>query len=71
MLYDAAVKAGARIHLDTGAVNVEMDPPRVTLMDQSVLEADLVIGADGPRSIARRVLLGDECLEFEGHSLFT
>ena len=35
------------------------DPrPRVTLASGTVLEADIVIGADGPRSIVRPVVLG-------------
>lgn len=71
MLHDAAVKAGAIVQFDAGVVNVETYPPRVTLTDQNVLKADLIIGADGPRSITRRTLFGEERIKLEGHSLFT
>ncbi|KAI0266066.1 hypothetical protein BC834DRAFT_843152 [Gloeopeniophorella convolvens] len=34
--------------------------PRVELVSGEVLEADVIIGADGPYSIARRAVLGDD-----------
>ncbi|GJE93239.1 FAD/NAD(P)-binding domain-containing protein [Phanerochaete sordida] len=60
LVYRLAVEAGAIV--DFGVSVAEVAPgnprPRVTLSTGEVLEADLVIGADGPRSIVRPVVLG-------------
>ncbi|EIW83412.1 FAD/NAD(P)-binding domain-containing protein [Coniophora puteana RWD-64-598 SS2] len=71
MLYDAAINAGARIHPNTRAVNVQTNPPRVTLSDRTILEADLIIGADGSQSLVKRVMCGEGDVKPEGHTLFT
>ncbi|EIW83388.1 FAD/NAD(P)-binding domain-containing protein [Coniophora puteana RWD-64-598 SS2] len=73
MLYKAAVNIGVNIRFGKRVVNVETDleRPRVTLADRTILEADLIIGADGPNSFVRRTLFGDGPVNFEGHTLFT
>ncbi|EIW83389.1 FAD/NAD(P)-binding domain-containing protein [Coniophora puteana RWD-64-598 SS2] len=73
MIYNAAIKAGANIHFGKRVVNVQTDSERpcVTLSDRSILQADLIIGADGPNSVVRRILFGDGPVKPEGHTLFT
>ncbi len=56
MLYDLAVSAGARVDFAVDVVSVEPgDPnPQVTSVTGQIFTADIVIGADGPRSVVRR-----------------
>src|SRR6266545_454440 len=57
MLYDLAVCAGASITFNTEIVSVYVDEekemPMAMLADGTLLTADLIIGADGSRSVAR------------------
>ena len=70
-LYDAAIDAGVHVQFNKRAVDVTTNPPRVTLSDQTVLEADLVIGADRSQSVTRKVMLGGGGAEPKGHTIFT
>lgn len=55
----AAAAAGAELHTDAEVVEVaQVSAPHVQLHDGRVIEADLVIGADGVRSGTRKVLFG-------------
>ncbi|KAI0692644.1 FAD/NAD(P)-binding domain-containing protein [Cytidiella melzeri] len=62
MVHRLAVASGAKV--DFGATVVEVTPgeprPSVTLASGEVITADIVIGADGPRSLVRKVVLGEE-----------
>jgi len=73
MLYNAAVNAGVNICFSEQVVNVETDLEcaRVILADRTIVEADLIIGADGPNSFVRKTLFGDGPVKFEGHTVFT
>ncbi|EON65108.1 hypothetical protein W97_04344 [Coniosporium apollinis CBS 100218] len=59
LLYDAALAAGATVHLRRAISTVDDSGPcpSVTLKDGSRLEADLIIGADGIRSRVRSSIL--------------
>ncbi|KAG0709253.1 hypothetical protein DFH29DRAFT_978816 [Suillus ampliporus] len=71
MLYRAAVGAGARITYNAPVVKVHSNPPRVELQDGTVFKADMVIGADGPRSTVREAVIGWPSEEVpEGHSAY-
>lgn len=62
MLKDAAIENGVNVRTGTSAVSVE---PRehgqqvVTLKSGETIRADVVIGADGVRSIVREVVVGE------------
>jgi 2-polyprenyl-6-methoxyphenol hydroxylase-like FAD-dependent oxidoreductase len=49
---------GATIRVGTRVASVDAETGRVTLEDGSSLEADVVIGADGLRSVVRTAVLG-------------
>ncbi|OJA10682.1 hypothetical protein AZE42_01049 [Rhizopogon vesiculosus] len=71
MLHRAAVSAGARITYNTPVAKVHANPPRVELQDGTVLKADMVIGADGPRSTVREAVVGWQDEEVpQGHSAY-
>jgi salicylate hydroxylase len=74
IVHELAVSAGAKI--DFGATVTAVSPgdpnPSVTLDNEEVLTADVVIGADGPRSIVRRLVAEDEeDAQTEGHTVLT
>lgn len=62
MVYQLATASGARVDFGVGVQSVAPgDPaPSVTLSTGEVLTADIVIGADGPASIVRPVVLDRE-----------
>lgn len=61
-----------RIHLGKRLVNIDDSGKQVTLhfADGSKAEADVVIGADGARSMVRNLLLGYEDYLYAGYSAF-
>jgi len=63
MLHDLALSAGASITLNAEVTSVSFDTskrlPTAVLADGTVLNADLVIGADGYRSIVRETVTGE------------
>lgn len=65
ILVDAAIAAGATVHLDRGIAGItqQRDSVAATFSDGTAAEYDLVVGADGVRS-ATRALLG---IELETH----
>lgn len=63
LLYKLAKSAGVRVDFDTEVTAVhqgteKVPNPSVTLANGEVITADFLIGADGPRSIVRPVVLG-------------
>ncbi|KAI0630781.1 FAD/NAD-P-binding domain-containing protein [Trametes polyzona] len=67
VLYTLATDAGATVDLHTEVTAIqqgsdEIPNPSVTLANGDVLTADMIIGADGYRSIVREVVLEDEDL---------
>ncbi|HEY3895899.1 MAG TPA: FAD-dependent monooxygenase [Pseudonocardiaceae bacterium] len=53
-------KADLRLGCSIGHIENTADGVRVTLTDETVLDADLLIGADGIHSAVRRMVFGDE-----------
>ncbi|KAI0741980.1 FAD/NAD(P)-binding domain-containing protein [Daedaleopsis nitida] len=65
LLYKLAVEAGAKIRVHSKVQSIHpgttrASRPRVVLEDGEVLEADIVIGADGNKSTVREVVLGEK-----------
>ena len=63
LLYELATSLGVRVEFNTEVIATEpgndVQPnPRVTLSTGEVVSPDLVIGADGPRSVVRQTVLG-------------
>lgn len=62
MLYDLAISAGATVDFDTTITSVsvdeETDTPHVLLANGTILKADVVVGADGYRSVVREAVTG-------------
>ena len=47
ILYDAALKAGAVVQFNKRVTTIDTGEPSLTLIDGSIITADLIIGADG------------------------
>lgn len=62
MVYSLAVNSGAKVDfgVTVESVNPGNPKPTVKLSTGEILTADVVIGADGPRSIVRPVVLNRE-----------
>ncbi|KAH9840023.1 FAD/NAD(P)-binding domain-containing protein [Rhodofomes roseus] len=65
LLYTLATSAGVRVDFNTEVVAVhqgteQVPNPSVSLLNGEVVTADFLIGADGPRSIVRKAVLGRE-----------
>ncbi|KAL3424113.1 3-hydroxybenzoate 6-hydroxylase [Phlyctema vagabunda] len=58
VLVETAEKLGVDIRINSGARGVDFSKPAVLLADGSEFSADLVIGADGLKSVCREALLG-------------
>ncbi|KAH7927839.1 FAD/NAD(P)-binding domain-containing protein [Leucogyrophana mollusca] len=59
ILHAAALAAGAHISYNATVVSVLANPPRVRLANGEELQADMVIGADGPHSLVRDAIEGE------------
>lgn len=59
LVYRLAVESGAKVDFGVSVKSVTPGNPKptVTLSTGEVLQADIVIGADGPRSFVRSVVL--------------
>lgn len=57
-----AEERGAKILFNSQVVSIDVEKPAVELKDGTILEADLIIGADGKgcriKLLANRLLLG-------------
>ena len=63
LLYELATSLGVRVDFNRAVVAIEpgddtSPSPKVTLSTGEVLTPDLLIGADGPRSVVRQAVLG-------------
>lgn len=71
-LVDAAVAAGCVIEYGCTFTSIDFSAPAVTVADGRVLEADLIVGADGEGSQCRALLLGRPDPPFHfGHKVFS
>ncbi|KAK9450072.1 3-hydroxybenzoate 6-hydroxylase-like protein [Limtongia smithiae] len=73
ILHDAAVKNGIEIHTSSRVAHVDEDIPCVTLEDGRKFKADVIIGADGIRSLVRNSIfpeLNDDVYVPSGSSAF-
>lgn len=69
MLYRIAISAGARISFGCPVKSVDPDAPSVTLANGRKLYGDLIIGADGDKSVVRKALDGGD--EEEDDDIYT
>lgn len=62
MLYRLAVEAGVIVQFGATVEEVKPEKPRpsVRLASGEEVSADIIIGADGPRSLVRETVLGEE-----------
>jgi salicylate hydroxylase len=60
LLEKAIAMENVRLQVNTQVVNVRFEPAAVELADGSVIKADVVLAADGIKSIIRGKLLGDD-----------
>lgn len=60
MLYDEAIRGGADIHLGTTALSIDTAKGTIATDSHGVLEADVIVGADGIEGLSRRILLQEE-----------
>ncbi|EFQ98941.1 salicylate hydroxylase [Nannizzia gypsea CBS 118893] len=58
ILLREANRLGVDIRLDSTVIGIDFDSPAVRLLDKPDFHADVVIGADGLRSVCRQALLG-------------
>ncbi|OAP60201.1 hypothetical protein AYL99_05203 [Fonsecaea erecta] len=63
ILHQRAKELGVEVVLNHRVVQYDPDTPSFTKEDGTTLTADLIIGADGLKSIARRTLLGERYTE--------
>ncbi|TFK90818.1 FAD/NAD(P)-binding domain-containing protein [Polyporus arcularius HHB13444] len=77
LLHRLATGAGAKVLLNSKVTSIRQGTrrssrPKVTLANGDVLIADILIGADGYKSIVRDVVLGEEdCAKPGGMTLYT
>ena len=77
LLYELATDAGAQIDFNTEVISIHQGSagvpnPSVTLANGDVLTADIIVGADGYKSMVREVVLEEEdCAEPAGMTLYT
>jgi salicylate hydroxylase len=75
MLYNLAISVGATVIFNSTVTSVavdETDTALVQLEDGTVLKADVVVGADGYKSLVRDIVNGTEDDGVDsGHSLVT
>lgn len=59
-LYEGALDAGAEVITGVEVTKIDTDGCSLTLAHGDVLSADVIIGADGPRGLGRRMLLAQD-----------
>jgi len=58
ILVEEAYRVGVIIHLDSTAIGIDFERPAVLVKNKPDFEADILIGADGLKSVCREALLG-------------
>jgi len=58
ILTEEAIRLGVEIHLDSTVIGVDFQKPSVFVKGKSEFVVDVVIGADGLKSVCRKLLLG-------------
>ncbi|MCJ1400746.1 hypothetical protein MMC11_003954 [Xylographa trunciseda] len=58
VLVEAAQKEGVQIQLGSSVTSIDFTTPRVHVRDKPSVDADIIIGADGLKSICREEMLG-------------
>ncbi|KAF1983592.1 FAD/NAD(P)-binding domain-containing protein [Aulographum hederae CBS 113979] len=59
-MHKRALEVGVEIEVDSKIVDYDFDRPSLTLENGSVHAADLIVAADGVKSLARGIILGDK-----------
>ena len=70
MLYRRAIEAGATISFGSDVVLVDSSTPCITLANGKKIFGDIIIGADGGKSIVRKIFFEDKG-EKEKDDIFT
>ncbi|KAI0722415.1 FAD/NAD(P)-binding domain-containing protein [Fomitopsis betulina] len=71
ILYEAAIAQGAEVRFNARVVDVEPEEGAVQLDSGEILQADVIIGADGERGLCRRLVLGrEERVQPSGFAMF-
>ncbi|KAJ7146797.1 hypothetical protein C8R44DRAFT_691229 [Mycena epipterygia] len=60
LLYEEALSYGVEFRLGTTAVSIDVEQVAITVDSGDVLQADVIIGADGISGITRQILLEEE-----------
>ncbi|KAJ7116698.1 hypothetical protein C8R44DRAFT_709019 [Mycena epipterygia] len=63
LLYEEALSRGVEFQLGTTAVSIDVEQGAVTVDSGDVLQADVIIGADGISGITRQILLQEENID--------
>ena len=72
MILDLTLESGVEIDYNARVVDVDPDTPAVMLADERVLDADIIVGADGVNSIVRSKLSGiDQKLKYGSFSNYS
>ena len=72
MTRDLTTLAGVKIEFNSEVVNVDADAGTVQLANGRTYSADLIVGADGPNSVAREAIVGEkEELEIGPHCTYS
>ena len=58
ILVEEAVRLGVKMQLGSAVIKIDFEKPSVHVKDKPEVHADLILGADGLKSICRETLLG-------------
>ncbi|PVH74524.1 FAD/NAD(P)-binding domain-containing protein [Cadophora sp. DSE1049] len=68
VLYEAAVREGVKVRFGCRVETIDEEKPSVKLTSGETVEADLIVGADGIKSIVRPAVLGGKDIQLEPNS---
>ncbi|KAJ7471053.1 hypothetical protein FB451DRAFT_326145 [Mycena latifolia] len=63
LLYDEATSQGVEFRLGTTAVSIDLEQVTITTHSGELLQADVIVGADGIRGLTRQILLREEDID--------
>lgn len=63
LLYDEAIKQGVKFRLGTTAISIDPEQGEITMDSGDVLQADVIVGADGIAGLSRQILLQEEDID--------